>query len=173
LSSIRDLGAKVELVDHFAGTRREARDVRSKVPSDLAGVIKQATKVQRRRVEEPFPGYLLEHRFDVLDLPLQLLGAVDDCCLGRLEDAVEATDDCQGQDDLAVLGLLVVAWEQVSHLPDEGSVVADSGVAHVFIPSPRTGVRVALAKSPGPDASVAADDEGGSRGLAGSTAARG
>ena len=46
--------------------------------------------------------------------------------LGRLEHAVEAADHRQRQDDLAVLGLLVVAAQQVGDRPDEGGVVADA-----------------------------------------------
>ena len=52
-------------------------------------------------------------------MPLQ------DGLLGRFEHAIQAADDGERQDDLAVLGLLVVAPEQISDGPDEGSVVAD------------------------------------------------
>ena len=45
--------------------------------------------------------------------------------LGWLEDAVQAADHGQRQDHLAVLGLLVVAAEEIGDAPDEGRVVAD------------------------------------------------
>ena len=57
--------------------------------------------------------------------PASCLCFVEHGVLGRLEHAVEAADHRQRQDHLAVLGLLVVAAQQVGHGPDEGGVVAD------------------------------------------------
>ena len=48
-------------------------------------------------------------------LPGKLLVLLQDGLLGRLEHAVQAADHRQRQDDLAVLGLLVVAAEKVGH----------------------------------------------------------
>ncbi len=50
---------------------------------------------------------------------VELVPAARTACLGRLQHAVQAADDGQRQDDLAVLGLLVVAAEQVGDRPDE------------------------------------------------------
>ncbi len=50
---------------------------------------------------------------------------VQDGVLGGLKDTVQTADDGERQDDLAVLGLLVVPAQEVSHAPDEGGVVAD------------------------------------------------
>jgi hypothetical protein len=49
--------------------------------------------------------------------------------LGRLEHAVEAAQHGEGQDDLAVLGLLVVAAEEVGDGPDEGGEVRVDPIA--------------------------------------------
>ena len=57
--------------------------------------------------------------------PLSCGGPGQHRCLGRLEDAVQAPKDRQGEDHLAVLGLLVVAAEQVGDRPDEAGVVVD------------------------------------------------
>ena len=40
--------------------------------------------------------------------------------LGGLQDAVPSPEDCERQDDPSVLGLLVVAPQQVGDGPDEG-----------------------------------------------------
>jgi hypothetical protein len=45
--------------------------------------------------------------------PPFLLVAVKDSCLGGLEHAAEAAEDCEGEDDVAVLRLLVVAPQEV------------------------------------------------------------
>ena len=102
----------------------------AQVPGDLAGVVEEAAEVERRGVEELLPGHVLQHRVDVLDLALQRLGPLQDGGLRGLQHAVEAADNGQGEDDLAVLGLLVVTPEEVGHGPDEGGVVLDSGLGH-------------------------------------------
>jgi len=51
----------------------------------------------------------------------------EDRALGGLEDAVETAEDREGEDDLAVLLLLVVAAQEVGDGPDEGGAV---GVGH-------------------------------------------
>jgi hypothetical protein len=50
---------------------------------------------------------------------------VEDGLLRGFEDTVEAADHGERQDHLAVLGLLVVPAEKISHAPDEGGVVPD------------------------------------------------
>ncbi len=60
-----------------------------------------------------------------MDLARQLRHPVEHCLLGGLEHAVEAAQHGEGQDHLAVLGLLVVAPQQVGDRPDEYFVVLD------------------------------------------------
>jgi hypothetical protein len=121
----RNLGPEVELIDNIAGGHGEAADVGEEVGGHILRVIEQATEGQRRGVVELLAGDSTEDRVHVLDPPRQLCRLGEDSLLGRLEDAVEASDDRERQDDLAVLGLLVVAAEEVGHAPDKGGVVAD------------------------------------------------
>jgi len=44
-------------------------------------------------------------------------------CLSRLQHAVQSPQDCEREDDLAVVALLVVAAQEVSDGPDEGREV--------------------------------------------------
>ena len=53
----------------------------------------------------------------------QGLDAGEDAGLGWLEDAVEAAEQDERQDDSAVLGLLVVAAQQIGDGPDEAGMV--------------------------------------------------
>jgi hypothetical protein len=58
----------------------------------------------------------------------QGLDAGEDLGLGGLEDAVEASERDERQDDSAILGLLVVAAQQIGDGPDEAGVVVGRGV---------------------------------------------
>ena len=120
-----DLDAEVELVDHVLGRLREAADVERQRVGDRVGVVEELREGQRARVVELLARHGLEDGLDVLDPAGELLVLLEDRLLGGLKDAVEAADDGQRQDHLAVLGLLVVAAEQVGDAPDEGGVVAD------------------------------------------------
>ena len=73
------------------------------------------------------PGDRLEDGADVLDRPSSDARRARTCCLRGLEDAVEPAQDDERQDDLPVLGLLVVAAQQVGDRPDEAGVVVDCG----------------------------------------------
>jgi hypothetical protein len=53
--------------------------------------------------------------------PLRALGVLrEDGDFGRLQNAVQTTQDREGQDDLAIVRLLVVAAQKVGDGPDEG-----------------------------------------------------
>ena len=58
-------------------------------------------------------------------LPLQLLVPSEHVGLDRSEHAVGPAEDREREDDLAVLRLLVVTPQQVSHRPDERRMVLD------------------------------------------------
>lgn len=75
--------------------------------------------------EQLLSGSDLKHWRDVLDAARQFTLTREDGLLGRFEDAVEAAQHDERQDDLAVLGLLVVPPEQVGHRPNERRVVSN------------------------------------------------
>ena len=111
-----DLDVEVELVDDVARRWAEPGDVGPQVAGDLARVVEETAEVERARCcRTARPATACKHRLDVLDLALQRSWPVQHRGLGWLQDAVEAADDGERQDDLAVLGLLVVAPEEVGH----------------------------------------------------------
>ena len=120
-----DLDAEVELVDDVPGGLGEAPDVQLERVGDRVRVVQQLGEGQRRGVVELLPRHRLQDRLHVLDPARQLPVPVEDGLLGCFQDAVQAADHRQRQDDLAVLGLLVVATEKVCHAPDEGGMVPD------------------------------------------------
>jgi hypothetical protein len=63
------------------------------------------------------------------------LGALEHLRLGLLQDAIQAPQDGERQDDLAVVGLLVVAAKQVGDRPDESGVVVDRRLGHAAVSS--------------------------------------
>jgi hypothetical protein len=120
-----DLGGELELVEHVAGRSREAGDVVLEVVRQVVGGGDQCGEVEPRGVVELLAGLLLEDRVEVVDLARQLRGPVEHGLLGGLERAVQAAQHGEGEDHLAVLGLLVVAAQQVGDRPDERGVVLD------------------------------------------------
>jgi hypothetical protein len=120
-----DLGAEVKLVQDVAGGRGEPRDVRQQVVGDAVGVVEQLPQVERGGVVELLPRRLTQDRVDVDHPTLQSGGGPEDLLLCGLEHAVEPSQDDQGQDDPAILGLLVVTPQEIGDRPDECGVVAD------------------------------------------------
>ena len=80
--------------------------------------------IQARRLPATCHG--LEHGADGLDG--QALDAGEHLGLGGLEDAVEAAEQDERQDYAAVLGLLVVAAQQIGDGPDEAGMIVGRGV---------------------------------------------
>jgi hypothetical protein len=66
-----------------------------------------------------------ENRLKVLDPARKLLMPLQNCLLGGLKNAIQAANDREREDHLAVLRLLVVPAQKVSHAPDEGRVIPD------------------------------------------------
>ncbi len=66
---------------------------------------------------------------------------VEDLWLGRLEDAVKATQHDERKDHAPVLGLLVVPSEEVCDRPDRARVVVDLGRDRQFSRSMRSAGR--------------------------------
>ena len=118
---------KSKLSKMFLTGGRERLDVGEEVFPDVVLVAHQLLHVQARRVVEVLPRLPQQERLGI-DLCLLSSGQLGQHCgLGLLEHAVEPSQHGERQDHLAVLGLLVVAPEQVGHRPDEGGQV---GIAH-------------------------------------------
>ena len=72
------------------------------------------------RVVEALPGLAQEERLGI-EPGLLLVGELrQHGRLGRLQHAIEPAQHGEGQDDLAVVGLLVVAAQEIGDRPDEG-----------------------------------------------------
>ena len=131
--------SKSNLLEDVAGRGGEAGDVGAQVVGDGRPGRRAARRSRACEVlKNCSPGGLLQDRVDVLDLALQLRGPVEHLRLGRLQHAVEAAQHRERQDHPAVLGLLVVAPQQVGDRPDEGRVVLDA------VPAGRAHSRVVL-----------------------------
>jgi hypothetical protein len=79
------------------------------------------------------PGNLVQHHVEALQVAaLQLRVPFDHLRLGRLQHAVEAAQDGERQDHLAVVRLLVVAAQQVGDLPQEAGDLGEVGEAAGF-----------------------------------------
>jgi len=77
-------------------------------------------QVQDGRIVEALPGLAQEKRFGI-EPRLLLVGQLrQHHRLSRLKDAIETAQNGERQDDLAVIGLLVVAAQKVRYRPDEG-----------------------------------------------------
>jgi hypothetical protein len=120
------LGVEVELLDDVTGVGVEGGDPGAQVAGDLGRVGQDAAEAQGAGVVGLDAGGGLEDGADGLDG--QRLDAGEDLGLGGLEDAVEAAEQDERQDDAPVLGLLVVAAQQVGDGPDEAGVVVGRGV---------------------------------------------
>ena len=121
-----DLRLELELRDHVPRARVESEDVAAEVLAHVRGVVEQRRERERRGVVEAVPGDLHEHRVHVLQAALELLMALQHLRLRRLEHRVEAAENGEREDDLAVLGLLVVPAQQVGDRPDEGDLLLEA-----------------------------------------------
>ena len=90
-------------------------------------------------------GDAVEDGLGVLDRAvLELLAPGEHLGLGGFEDAVEAAQNRERQDDLAVLGRLVGAAQEVGHRPDEADLVGEAVHDH-SLPRP-SGIAYPLAR---------------------------
>lgn len=123
-----DLLVEGEALHHLVHAGGEMRDVALEVASDVGGVVEQPAKVERRGVVDVEPTRRsAEDRVEVGDSAGVLLVGGEDGGLGGFEHAVEAAEDDERQDHPAVLGLLIVAAEEVGDRPDEGDAVLGAG----------------------------------------------
>src|ERR1019366_10278925 len=97
-----------------AGHVREPPDVEMQGVGDRVRVVEKLGEGQRARVIELLARHRLENRLKVLDPARKLLLPLQNCLLGRLKDAIQAANDREREDHLAVLGLLVLPAQKVS-----------------------------------------------------------
>ena len=115
-----DLGVKFKMLKHVTHGGRERLHVAEQVLRNVVGVAQELFQVQRGGVVEALARLAQQEGLGV-DALLFFVGQLGQHGgLGRFEHAVEAAQHGEGQDDLAVVGLLVVAAQQVGHGPDEG-----------------------------------------------------
>src|SRR5690606_2291068 len=116
-----DLGVKLKALENVARLGREALHVLVQVLADVVLVADQGGQVQGTGVVEASTADdALEERVRVDSSVSPLLVLGQHLGLGRRQYAVQAAQHGERQDDLAVLGLLVIAAEQVRDGPDEG-----------------------------------------------------
>ena len=115
-----DLGVKLEGLEDVPDVRGEALGVGVEVFSGVVLVAHQLLHVEGRRVEEEVAGFFEQEGLGVDLRGFALLKLGEDGGLRLLEHAVEAPQDGERQDHLAILRLLVVAPEEVGDRPDEG-----------------------------------------------------
>ncbi len=115
-----DLRVEVEALEDVPGRGGEALEVGVQVLPDVVLVAQKLAEVERTRVVEALTGLAQQEGVGVQ------AGAGFGLVLGQhrglrgFEHAVQPAKDREGQDDAAVLGLLVVAAQQVGDGPDEG-----------------------------------------------------
>ena len=115
-----DLGLEFKVLEDVAHLGREALDVAEQVLRGVRGIAQQLLQVQRRLVEERQAGLALEKGCRV-DAQLLLGGQLGEHSIfGRVQHAIETAQHGEREDDLAVVGLLVIAAKEVGDGPDEG-----------------------------------------------------
>ena len=123
LGQLVDLGVKLEALENVAHGRRERLHVGAQVFADVVLVAHELLQVERRGVVEELAGLAQQEGLGIQAGRLAgfLLGQHGG--LGGFQHAIQAAQDGEGQDDLAVFGLLVVAAQEVGDGPDEGGKV--------------------------------------------------
>ena len=132
----RDVILEPEALHDLAHIGRERGDVAAEVLRDLIRVVEQPREVEPRGVvERPPRGPLKQLRPDVRAVAGVLLVGLEDRLLGLSEDAVEAPEDCEREDHLAVFVALVRTSEQVADAPDEVRQLAVRPRVHAYLDS--------------------------------------
>ena len=127
-----DLGRELEPLEDVAHRRREGLDVGVEVVGDMVGVADQLRHIHRRGVVEALPRRAQQERLRVQAFARPLLELRQNCGLGRRQHAVQPPQNRERQDNLAVVGLLVVAPEQIGDRPDKGR---QRLMIHALLPS--------------------------------------
>src|SRR5262249_32759731 len=123
-----DLLVELELLDDVPCGRVESGDVAAELIGDVVLVVEELVEVQLRDVVELLLRGAPERQLHVRDaLLLQLACLREYLLFGRLEHAVEPTEDNEREDDLPVLRLLVVAAQDLGERPEEVGPFAETG----------------------------------------------
>ena len=120
LASSVDLHGEFEALENVADIGRKALHISREMRPDVVLVADQLRQVQDRRVVKALPGLAQQKRLGIESDRLLRLQLRQHRRLGRLQNAIEAAENGERQDDLAVIGLLVIAAQQVRDRPDKG-----------------------------------------------------
>ena len=119
LGQLVDLGREAEPLEDVAHGGRERLNIGEEVLADVVLIAHQLAHVHGRGVVEALAGGAQQERVGV-QLRFLFGGELrKHLGLGWLQDAVQTTQHREGQDDLAVVGLLVVAPQKIGDGPDE------------------------------------------------------
>lgn len=114
------MGVEVEALENVPHRGRETPEVGEQIFPDVVLVAHELLQVERGGVVKELARFLEEKGLGIQPGSIALLLFSKHFRFGGLEDAVKAAEDSEGQDDLAVIGLLVITTEEVRHGPDEG-----------------------------------------------------
>ncbi len=115
-----DLDGEFEALENVAHVGRKALHIGRQMRPDVVLVADQLAQVEGGRVVEALAGLAQQERLGVQPGLLLVRELRQHRRLGRLQHAIETAEHGEGQDDLAVVGLLVVAAQKVGDRPDEG-----------------------------------------------------
>lgn len=125
------MSGEVEVLEDVPDLGREGIDVGPEVLADVGLIPHQLLQVQGTGVVEVLAGLPQEERPRVQPRLRPGRELIEYRLLRGLEDTVEAAEDGERQDDLAVVGLLVVPAEEIRDGPDEGGQIR-IGQGYVF-----------------------------------------
>ena len=104
-----DMGVEIEFLEDVAHGGRECLHVGAEVLADVILIAHELLHVERGRIEEVVAGFPQEERFRVQSDLLSGGQLSKHSGLGGLQHAVKTPQDREGEDHLAVFGLLVIA----------------------------------------------------------------
>ncbi len=114
------LRRELEPLEDVSDVGREGLDVAVEVGRDVVLIAEQLLQVQLGGVVEGLPRLAQQEGFRVHPLRLPGRQFCQHSVLGRPQHAIEAAQHGERQNDLAVVGLLVVPAQEVGHGPEEG-----------------------------------------------------
>ncbi len=123
-----NLGVELEALKDVAHGGRKCLHVSAKVFGDMILIAHELLQVEGRGVVKELVGFFEQERFGV-HLGSGALGEFGQHSgLGGFEHAIQPTQHRERENDLGVIGLLVVAAQEIGNGPDEAGEV---GVRHV------------------------------------------
>jgi hypothetical protein len=129
-----DLGVEIEALEDVAHGGREGLQISAQVLGDAVLPAHQRLQVELRRVVEVLPGLAQQEGLGVQPCLLAHGQLGEHGRLGGFQHAVEAPQDGEREDDLAVVGLPIVAAQEIGDRPDERAQRLDFSLCHVGFP---------------------------------------